>query len=223
MILQSRKNLFVIVVAFFAAMGVGRPVARADIVWQDIAAENNYVPFGEDGTPGRPVPGDALATTITLDGTNRTLDRITVAVSLNNFAGTPSPATDTWGITLYLNDGPIDDKSGLGQPGTVIAFATTDVTMPPFNQNVVFDFTGAGVVVPDTFTMAIGSTHPTDTFFQPAGVPGPQSTRAAPTIGSGVNTLWYTSTDLGWVTNSTWAIDDGATTNYLNMTVEASP
>ena len=221
--LQSIKNPFVFIVAVFVAMVVGRPVARADIVWQDVAAENNFIPFGEDGTPGRPVPGDALATTITLDGTNRTLDRISVVVALNNFPGTPSPATDTWGVTLYLNDGPVDDKSGLAQPGTVIAFATTDVVMPPFTQSIVFDFTGAGVVVPDTFTMAIGSTHPTDTFFQPAGLVGPESTRGAPTVGSGVNTLWYTSTDLGWVTNSTWAIDDGATTNYLNMTVEASP
>lgn len=221
--LQSRKNLFVFIVAVFAATVVGHPVARADIVWQDVAAENNYIPFGEDGTPGRPVPGDALATTITLDGSNRTLDRITVVVALNNAAMAPLPATDTWGVTLYLNDGPIDDKSGLGQPGTAIAFTTTDVMMPPFVQSVVFDFTGAGVVVPDTFTVAIGSTHPTDTFFEPAGVPGPESTRAAPTIGSGPNTLWYTSTDLGWVTNSAWAIADGATTNYLNMTVEASP
>lgn len=221
--LQSRKNLFVIIVAVFAAMSVGHPVALADIVWQDNAAEPNYVPFGEDGTPGRPVPGDQLGNTITLDGTNRTLDRITVLVALNNSTGTPLPATDTWTLTLYLNDGPIDDKSGLAQPGTAIASASTDVAMPPFVQSVVFDFSGAGVVVPDTFTVIISSTHPTDTFFQPAGVPGPESTRAPPTIGSGPNTLWYTSADLGWVTNSTWAIDDGATTNYLNMTVEASP
>jgi hypothetical protein len=223
MSLQSKKKLFVIIIAVFAAIAVGRPVARADIVWQDVAAENNYVPFGEDGTPGRPVPGDVLGTTITLDGTNRTLDRITVAVALNNAAMMPLPTTDTWTVTLYLNDGPTDDKSGLGQPGTAFASASTDVAMPPFSQNVVFDFSGAGVVVPDSFTVAIGSSHSTDTFFQPAGVPGPFSTTAAPTVGSGVNTLWYTDTDLGWVTNSTWAIADGATTNYLNMTVEASP
>jgi hypothetical protein len=215
--LQLRKNLFVIIAAIFVAMAVGRPLARADIVWQDIAAENNYVPFGEDGTPGHPVPGDALGTTITLDGTNRTLDRISIVVALNNSVGAPLPANDTWTVTLYLNDGPI------GQPGTALATASIDVSMPPFTQRIVFDFSGARVVVPDTFTVAISSSHPTDTFFQPAGLTGPESTTAAPTIGSGVNTLLYTSTELGWVKNSTWAIADGATTNYLNMTVEASP
>jgi hypothetical protein len=35
--------------------------------------------------------------------------------------------------------------------------------------------------------------------------------------------MWYTSDAAGWETNSTWAINDGATTNYMFMTVECSP
>src|ERR1700738_3716121 len=102
--LQLRNN-FSVLVAGIVALVVAVPVARADIVYQANGAENNFVPFGEDGTPARPVPGDMLGNTITLDGTNRSLDRITVDLSCNNAAGTPLPATDTWTVDLYLNDG----------------------------------------------------------------------------------------------------------------------
>jgi len=54
-----------------------------------------------------------------------------------------------------------------------------------------------------------------------AGVPGPYSSMAPPSVGSGANTVWYNTTTVE--TNSTWAIADGATTNFFNMTVEASP
>jgi len=86
----------------------------------------------------------------------------------------------------------------------------------------VFNFTGMGVVVPDSFTVVIESSHPTNTFFQPAGLTGPDSSRTPPDIGSGPNTMWYSSTAHVWETNHTWAIADGATTNYFFMTVEAS-
>ncbi len=219
-----KRNFFVMVVGIAATMLVAGTVARADIVFQATTPENNYVPFGEDGTPGRPVPGDMLGNTIALAGTSRSLDRVTVGVALNNSLGSPAPALDTWTVDLYLNDGPVDPASGLMQPGTLIASASTDVTMPPFSQPaVVFDFSAAGVVVPDTFTVVISSTHPTDTFFQAAGAAGPFSSAAAPTVGTGPNTMWYTSAAAGWETNNTWAIADGATTNYMYMTVEASP
>ena len=164
-----------------------------------------------------------LGNTITLDGTNRTLDRITFNVALNNSAGTPAPATDDWTVDVYLNDGPVDPASGLMQPGTLIASATTTVIMPPNNQTVMFDFTALCVVVPDTFTVIISSTHPTTTFFGTEGVPGPFSVSAPPSVGSGPNTMWYTSAAAGWETNNTWAVANGATTNYMDMTVEASP
>jgi hypothetical protein len=111
------------------------------------------------------------------------------------------------------------------QPGTLIASASTDVAMPPFiDVSAVFDFTAGGVVVPDTFTVIVSSTHPVDTFFQPAGVAGPYSSRTFPNVGSGPNTLWYnTVVSEGFETNSTWAIRDGATTNFMFMKVEASP
>jgi hypothetical protein len=206
--------------AFFCLAG---NLVQADVVYQANGSEPNYVPFGEDGTPGRPVPGDMLGNTITLDGTNRTLDRITFNVALNNSAGTPAPATDDWTVDVYLNDGPVDPASGLMQPGTLIASATTTVIMPPNNQTVMFDFTALCVVVPDTFTVVISSTHPTDTYFGPEGVAGPYSSKTPPGVGSGVNTMWYTDTASGWITDDKWAIADGATTNFMYMTVECSP
>ena len=220
--MKSWTNLFVAVAVVVTILAIGRD-ARADVVYQATTPENNFVPFGEDGTPGRPVPGDQLGNTITLDGTNRSLDRITVDVACNNAGGVPDPANDTWTLDLYLNDGPDDPKSGLQQPGTLIGSVSADVAMPPFTFSIVFDFSGAGIVVPDTFTVVVSSTHPVDTFFQGPGLVGPLSSAAAPTVGSGPNTMWYTSAANGWETNSTWATDDGATTNYGSVTVEASP
>ena len=216
------KNVLAMVAGIVAMIVVTQGNARADIVYRANVVENNYVPFGEDGTPNRPVPGDQLGNTITLDGTNRTLDRISVNVALNNAAGSPAPATDTWTLDLYLNDGD-PDPSGLLQPSTLIGSASTVVIMPPFNQTVVFNYTGSGLVVPDSFTVVISSTHPTNTFFGPEGVAGPYSSAAPPDVGSGPNTIWYTDASVGWATNDTWAIADGATTNYFEMIVEASP
>ncbi len=216
------KNVLVMVAGIVGMIVVTEGNARADVVYRDQLLENNYVPFGEDGTPNRPVPGDQLGNTITLSGTNRTLDRISVNVALNNAAGSPAPATDTWTVDLYLNDGN-PDPSGLLQPGTLIGTASTVVVMPPFSTTVVFDYTGSGVVLPDSFTVVISSTHPTNTFFGPEGVAGPFSSAGPPDVGSGENTTWYTDTDAGWAANATWAIADGATTNYFEMVVEASP
>ncbi len=193
------KNVLAMVAGIVAMIVVTQGNARADIVYRANVVENNYVPFGEDGTPNRPVPGDQLGNTITLDGTNRTLDRISVNVALNNAAGSPAPATDTWTLDLYLNDGD-PDPSGLLQPSTLIGSASTVVIMPP-----------------------ISSTHPTNTFFGPEGVAGPYSSAAPPDVGSGPNTIWYTDASVAWATNDTWAIADGATTNYFEMIVEASP
>jgi hypothetical protein len=221
--MMKRFGISTFAMAVIGLIVMGRD-ARADIVYQANGFEPNYIPFGEDGVSGRPVPGDMLGNTITLAGDSRSLDRITIDVALNNAGGSPDPALDTWTVDLYLNDGPDDAKSGLMQPGTLIASASTDVAMPPFNPTVVFDFTAGGIVVPDTFTVVISSTHPVDTFFQSPGVAGPFSSRTAPIVGSGTNTLWYnTDASAGFETNSTWAIRDGATTNFMFMKVEASP
>lgn len=217
--IQIRSSLMMVAAIATATLATGREV-RADVVYQANGPQNNFVPFGEDGTPGRPVPGDQLGNTITLGGTSRSLDRITVNVAVNNAAGTPNPANDTWTLDLYLNDGPVNNVSGLAQPGTLIGTASTDVTMPPFSLPVVFNF--GGLVVPDSFTAVISSTHPTDTFFQPAGLTGPFSSSTPPSVGSGPNTMWYSSASAGWEANSTWAIANGAGTNYFFMTVEAS-
>ena len=216
----SRKYAWTAVVCLLAMFVIAGRSARADVVYLAATLENNYVPFGEDGTPNRPVPGDQLGNTITLDGTARNLTRITMNIALNNSAGAPAPADDTWTADIYLNDGP-PDPSGLLQPSTLIGTTNIEVIMPPDSVTVVFDFTGQGVVLPDSFTVVVHSSHPTDQFFGSQGVAGPFSNAAPPTIGSGSNTMWYTDTNNVWITNATWAIDDGATTNFFTMQIEA--
>ena len=221
---RQLSRLFLMLVGAVSTISLMERAAKAEVVYQSTALENNFIPFGEDGTPGRPVPGDKLGNTITLagrDDDDRVLDRITVLIAVNNSAGTPDPTTDTWTLELYRNDGPRDPESGLRQPRSRIASASTEVTMPPFNQvSAVFDFGRSRVELPSTFTVVISSTHPTDTYFGTQGVAGPYSSAAPPTIGSGIDTVWYDVTEVPWATNSTWAIDDGATTNYFEMTVE---
>jgi len=102
----SRKYHLTVVVCLSAMFVIAGRSARADVVYQAETLENNYVPFGEDGTPNRPVPGDQLGNTITLDGTARNLTRITMNIALNNDAQNPDPADDTWTADIYLNDGP---------------------------------------------------------------------------------------------------------------------
>src|SRR6516164_4755341 len=116
---RQTRNVLFLLGAIVAIVVFAQGKACADVVWRDALLENNYVPFGEDGTPNRPVPGDQLGDTITLDGTARNLTRITMNIALNNSAGSPAPADDTWTADIYLNDGP-PDPSGLLQPGTLI-------------------------------------------------------------------------------------------------------
>src|SRR5207237_580283 len=56
------------------------------------------------------------------------------------------------------------------------------------------------------------------------GVAGPYSAGGNPTVGSAVNTVWYNTNAAAtaWGSNSTWAIGDGAATNYFTMTLDGA-
>jgi hypothetical protein len=197
------------------ALVVAGTMAKAAIVYErsNLQVPNNYVPFGDDGTPGRPVPGDHLGNQVTLAGTDRLLTQATVWFGYGNSGGLVDTWHDTYTVELYKNDG-----TG-GAPLTKLATSSVgaDSLGPPIS--VVFPFS---VVVPNTFTVVVSSTHPTNTYFVRTGIVGPQSATATPVTGSAVNTIWYNTTS-GWVSNSSWAMSDGAGTNYFAMTLEASP
>jgi hypothetical protein len=204
-------------------LGLISGMVRADIVYLDNAIENNFIPFGPDGTPGRPMPGDQLGNQITLAGTDRLLQSATVMFALNNSAGNAPARRDTYTMSLYFNDGPLDPNgSGLREPGTLIGTSSVTTTSSSA-QNITVRFPFSGLLVPDSFTAVVSSTHPTDTFFQSAGLVGPFSTTQSPTIGTGINTVWYSSTKAGgWEADNSWAINDGATTNFFDMSLDAS-
>ena len=109
------------------AIGCVSCSADAQLLYQSNtgAAFSNFIPFGPDGTPSRPAPGDRLGNQITLAGTNRLLDDIQVSFGLNtNFGQNPNPATDFYTADLYKNDG-----AG-GAPGTLFASSKVTGTTP---------------------------------------------------------------------------------------------
>src|SRR4051794_22833947 len=98
---------------------------RAAVVYHDTtgASLSNFIPFGPDGTAGRPVPRDHLGNQVTLAGTERLLTDVQLFFGLNtNFGTNPNPSTDTYTVTLYKNDGPG------GAPGTFIGSSSVSGT-----------------------------------------------------------------------------------------------
>ena len=202
-----------------ALVCVVTPAASAQVYQSTTGSSfSNFIPLGPDGTPGRPVPGDHMGNQITLAGTNRLVDEVRVSFGLNtNFGQNPNPATDNYTVDFYRNDG-----AG-GAPGTLFSTSTVTGTNPGASVlTLSFPFE---TLVPNTFTVVVSSTHPTNTAGTLAGVVGPYSAGGNPGIGSAVNTIWYNTNPAAtsWVSNSTWAIADGAAFNYFTMTVNASP
>jgi hypothetical protein len=155
------------------------------------------VPFGNDGTPNRPA-GDHLGNTITFAGTARLLD--TAALLVYNATG----LNQTFTLSLYAGTNP--------NSGSFLGSAST--TVGGFAQ--VANFAFLNLLVPDTITFIVSASSGGDMNA------GPFSSAAPPTIGSGPNSLWYGTVPGTFTQNSTWAIDDGATTNYLVATFSAN-
>jgi hypothetical protein len=171
-------------------------LAKSDVIYQATTFENNYVPFGNDGTPNRP-PGDHEGNTITFAGTARALDTATAVVYSN------IGLTNTFTMALYAG----------ANPNTGQLLGTRTATVGQFQQTATFDW--GGLPVPDTLTFILSASTGSDSNA------GPFSSAAPPTVGTGPNSLWYGFAPGTFVQNNTWAIADGATTNFLNAAFNA--
>ena len=153
---------------------------------------------------------------ITFAGTARYLDHVQVV-----FASIGPAEVDTYTLDLYKNDGPIDPNSGLSEPGTLIAELTTQASNVPLPGNGGYgvDWFFNPILVPDSLTAIVSSSYSTTT---PGQLMGPFAAVNPPLTGSALNTIWYgDGTPGNWQANNTWAINDGATTNYLDMRFDA--
>jgi hypothetical protein len=192
------------------------PVARADLIYNVTAqGSNDFVPFENDGTPNRPL-GDHLGNQITFAGTARYLDHVQAV-----FASIGPKEIDTYTLDLFKNDGPIDPKSGLHEPGTLIAqFVTQASNVPlPGNGGYGVDWNFNPTLVPNMLTAIVSSSYSTTT---PGQLMGPFAAVLPPLTGSALNTIWYgDGTPGNWQANNTWAINDGGATNYFDMRFDA--
>jgi hypothetical protein len=206
---------FTIAVFALTVSGLGGAL-EADTIYNVTAQDSDdFVPFENDGTPNRP-NGPEMGNEITFGGTARYLDHVQVV-----FASIGPKEIDTYTLNLYKNDGAIDPNSGLPQPGTLIAQFTTQASNIPLPGNGGYgvDWNFNPILVPDALTAIVNSSYSTTT---PGQFMGPFAAAHPPLTGSAVNTIWYgDGTPGNWTANNTWAIDDGAATNLLDMRFDA--
>jgi hypothetical protein len=153
-----------------------------------------------------------IGNTITIVGGSDTyLTGATVKIGTSDAGIAPQDVT----LSLYMNNGaPDPGGSGLLQPGTLIG-SETDTGISLSSGIVPVSFSFPSLLVPGTFTFVL-SFSPGSTGSEYLGA---MSDNSSPQIGSAVNTLWFGTGAPGvWTTNSTWAIADGATVNYLDAT-----
>ena len=188
------------------------PSARADLVYDVSAAgSSDFIPMEEDGTPNRPY-GSHLGNEITFDGTARYL---THAQAVLSRSGPVDVANYT--IDLYQVDGTVDPSSGLTRPGTLLGSYTTAASngFIPGTAAFVVDWDFAPILVPDTIIAVLSSNYDA---LAPGSLVGAYAALTPPVTGSALNTIWYGDGSPGsWTANSTWAIDDGGATNYMDM------
>jgi hypothetical protein len=171
--------------------------ARADIIFQNNTSffqggTINYVPFRDDGTPNRPV-GSRLGETVSFAG-----PAVLNSVELGVYNGTGGTLTYT--LDLYAGANP-NTGAFLGSSSVAVGQAFPEMAMFNFN----------GLLVPDTVTFVVSSSDASTGF----PVTGPISSNIAPTIGTGPNSLFFGNGPGSFTANSTWAINDGALTNFL--------
>lgn len=190
--------------------------AQADLIYNVSAAgSDDFVPFENDGTPDRPA-GDHLGNEITFAGTARYLTSAEVVLSRIG-----PVETDNYTIDLDKPDGSIDPSSGLRRPGTLIGSYTTSASdaFIPGTGAFVVDWNFAPILVPDTIIAVVSSTYSTTT---PGQLMGPFAALMPPLTGTALNTIWYgDGTPSAWTADPSWAIADGAGTNYMDMRFNA--
>jgi PEP-CTERM motif len=210
------RALWILTVVTATTVVTGPRVAQADLIYNVTAANSNdFVPFENDGTPNRPF-GDHLGNQITFAGTARYLDHVQVV-----FASIGPKEIDTYTLDLYKNDGAINPTSGLHEPGTLIAHFTTQASNVPLPGNGGYgvDWNFAPTLVPDTLTAVVSSSYSITT---PGQLMGPFVAVVPPLTGSALNTMWYgDGTPGNWQASSTWAINDGGVTNFIDMRFDA--
>jgi hypothetical protein len=207
---------FLSVFALNLALICSGGTARADNIYNVTAQDSDdFVPFENDGTPNRPY-GSEMGNQITFAGTARYLDHVQVV-----FSSIGPKEVDTYTLNLYKNDGPLDPTSGLNAPGTLIAQLMTQASNIPLPGNGGYgvDWYFSAILVPDTLTAVVSSSYSTTT---PGQLMGPFAAVYPPLTGSAINTIWYgDGTPGNWTDNNTWAINDGAVTNYFDMRFDA--
>ena len=202
--------------ALAANLAVSDSAAVGGTIYNITAAgSNDFVPFENDGTPNRPL-GSRMGNQITFAGTARYLDHVQVV-----FVSIGPKEVDTYTLDLYKNDGSIDPTSGLARPGTLIAEFTTQASNIPLPGNGGYgvDWNFSPTLVPDSLTAIVSSSYSTTT---PGQFMGPFVAVTQPLTGSALNTMWYgDGTPGNWTANSTWALDDGGVTNFIDMRFDA--
>jgi hypothetical protein len=192
--------------AVTSLLGFGS-AARADIIFQNNTDFHlggniiNYVPFRDDGTPNRPF-GSRLGETVTFAGAARSLD----SVELGVFNRTGANLTYTLDIYAGAN------------PNTGALLGSASVPLGPASGVLMPTFDFGGLPVPDTVTFVVSSDDTSGGF----PMTGPLSSNIAPTVGSGPNSLWFGNGPGTFTANNTWAIDDGALTNFLVVQFDAT-
>ena len=181
--------------------------ANAQILYQATTNDGgNGLRFGPDSTPNPPTGAGywEMGNTITLAGAASTNYLSSVDLTLYGGGDTSYPIQ----MDIYSGSDP--------NSGTLLGTYTAPAG---FGTNTtVFDLDG--LAVPDTITYILSLPDQNGSydsiFLYPILTSG-----AAPTVGSGPNSLWYGAPH-SFVANSTYAIADGGSTNYLQVEVNAA-
>jgi hypothetical protein len=231
--MRSSLAILALVPLGLALLFIGTASAGADTVYQTApwSVNDPYYPGAETiplvwyGANGdQPYPSDNLGNEVTLAGTSRYVNNVSVTFG-NYYHG---PGTFPFTCTLFANDGPG------GAPGTVLGSSTINNTWNTGDPN---EFTNsfpfADVHVPDTFTYVLttGAPQLQGNYF--GLVPTNTATQVPPDVslpvlvGSGLNTIW-SLTNTGWLAQSDWALEDGGYSQMTNLfdatiTADAAP
>jgi hypothetical protein len=202
------KKYSVALLALATALALA-PAAFADsVIYQATTNDNNNgLNFGPDGTANPPTSAGywEMGNTITFAGSASSYSLGSSSVDITLYGG----GDTNYPIEMQIYSGNNPNTGTL--LGTATAAAGYGVNTTTFNFN--------GLNVPDTITYILSLPDENGTydsiFLYPILTSG-----AAPTVGTGPDSLWY-GTPGNFVANSTYAIADGAGSNYLQAEFSA--